>query len=144
MLALGRVDWGRALGAALTILLLEGSTLLPVRARYGLAFHVLALVVAGVLQRDWLRRAPLGMALLVAFTVSLGLPLMAAFLPQEDRIGEFLDILRPTLTGWIAFLIVVPLLFAEGRPPSDDVRGPSRSVGLLSLGAVFVLLAVAH
>jgi hypothetical protein len=144
MLALARVDWGRALVAALTILLLEGSTLLPLRARYGLAFYILAFVVAVVVRIDWVRRPPLRAPLLVTFAVSVGLPLMAALLPQEDRIGEFLDILRPTLTGWIAFLIVIPLLFEQGRSELEEVPGPSPVGGLLSLGAFFILLAVAH
>lgn len=140
---LARVDWGRTLFAALAILLLEGSTLLPLRARHSLAVYLLALAVAVVLRRDWLRRPPLRTPCVVAFLVSVSLPLLAAFLPQEDRVGEFLDILRPTLTGWVAFLVLVPLLF-EGDRPVDEARLPSRTMGLVSLGAVFVLLAVVH
>ena len=138
------MDWGRALVAALAILLLEGSTLLPLRARYGLAFHLLALVVALVARLDWARRPPLRAPLLVAFAVSVGLPLMGAFLPQEDRIGEFLDILKPTLTGWVAFLVIVPLLFEESPAAPAEMRASSPRIGVISLGAVVVLLAVVH
>jgi hypothetical protein len=141
---LARVVWGRTLFAALAILLLEGSTLLPLRERYSLALHVLAVVVAAVLRRAWLRRPPLRTPLLVAFVVSVGLPLMAAFLPQEDRIGEFLDIVRPTLTGWVAFLILVPLLFEQDHPVADDAREPHRPVGLALLGVTMLLLATVH
>ena len=144
MKALARVDWGRALVAALTILLLEGSTLLPLRARYSLGLHVVALVVAVVMRRDWVRRPPLRTPLLAAVAVSVGLPLMAALLPQEDRMGEFLDILRPTLTGWVAFLVIVPLLFEQDRPEADELHAPSLATGLISLGMVAALLAVVH
>lgn len=145
MKALARVDWSRVLFASLAILALESSTLLSLRARHSLALHLLALAVAAAMRRDWLRRPPLRTPCLVAFLVSVGLPLLAAFLPQEDRTGEFLNILRPTLTGWVAFLILVPLLFDTDRPVTGEARLPSKAVlGVVSLGAVFVLLAVVH
>ena len=141
---LARVDWRRTLLAALTVLLLEGSSLLPLRTRYSLAVHLLVLLVAAVMRRDWLRRPPLRTPVALAFAVSVGLPLLAAFLPQEDRIGELLDILRPTLTGWVAFLVIVPLFFERDPPPPEHAPTPSWPVSVASLGAVLALLAVAH
>lgn len=124
------------------MLALEASTLLPGR-RIVLALHAAvfaALIV--VRSRSLLGDRRLVRAFVIGVAVSLLLPTLAMLLPQEDRLGPFTEQVLATVNGWVAFLMLLPLLSSD-RVDSLPAP-PSRGARLGALGAVAALIAVAH
>lgn len=143
MSARAQVDWRNTLVAVLALLLLEGSTLLPVRARTSLALYALAFVAMVIIRRDLLRRGPLRTPFLAAAILSLALPTGAALLPQEARIETFVWLVRPALAGWVAFLIIAPSLFSTNGMPAESRTQP-KWIRIALVGVTFALLAIVH
>jgi hypothetical protein len=131
--------------AGVLILALEGATLLPLRARLILGIHVAVLgLLAWMRRREILASGPLRLALGAGFALSV-LPVLAGlFLGHEDPIQVLVVNLEPTLIGWCAVLVLLPL--ARDTAPDAWSRAwtPKPWHAALFIAGAFAVHAVAH
>lgn len=135
-----------ALGS-LVLLILEGVTLLPIRMRQEIVIYLVVLAALAWMRRRYLMPSgALRTAVVVAGVLSIAPVFSAVVLGYEEPLIEVTNRLLPTLCGWIAMLVVLPLLEdTEGGPTT--VPGswrPSARSSVALLAVTFVGLTIAH
>jgi hypothetical protein len=133
-------------GFALVILLvLEVLADLSLRMRQELASYALVLGLVAWARRAYLLRpGPLRTPLLVCGLVSFGLVISTLFLGFEDPKIEMTRRLLPTVCGWVALLVILPLMEDREAQPVPLTWRPSLRVGAAWLALTFAGLAIAH
>jgi hypothetical protein len=131
--------------ALLVLLVLEGLAELSLRMRQELAVYALVLGLIAWLRRGYLLRpGPLRTALLVCGLVSIVPVVSTLFLGFEEPTIEMTRRLLPTLCGWVALLVILPLMEDSEVHPVPPSWRPSLRIGVLSLALAFAVLVVAH
>lgn len=131
--------------AALLIMALEVVIQLPLRARYTLATYaaVLALLVWSR-RREIFAPGPLRVALGAGFAISVAPVLAGLFLGHEDPFRVLLLNLEPTLIGWCAVLVLLPLLRDTSPDSWSGTWTPKAWHAALFIAGAFAVHAVAH
>lgn len=130
-------------GAGLIILALEAATLLPLRTRFILAIHVAVLGLLAWVRRRVILAQPFRRALLAGFAITVVPVLAGAFLGHEDPIRVVVVTLEPTLIGWCATLVLLPLADAV---PDEQPAGwrPTPWQATLFMATAVAFLAISH
>jgi hypothetical protein len=142
---MNRMTVGRYVAAAgLLVLALEGATLLPLRARFILAIHVAVLGLLAWMRWREILAPPVRRALFAGFAITVIPALAGAVLGHEDPLQVVVVTLEPTLAGWCAALVLLPLANEAVPDERSTEWRPKPWQASLFLAGAFAVLAVSH